>query len=93
MNLLKKKKTESVNMHEVYIIIFLKKLAKGMNMLVKKMEIFLKKKNTKRVNMPVNEIEIFLKASTYHENIKSYFHLKSSVLLGKRERVFQELGK
>lgn len=43
--------------------------------------------------MPVNDIEIFLKASTYHENIKNYFHLKSSVLLGKHERVFQELGK
>ena len=72
MKLVKKKKTENVNIHAIYIIIFLKKKqAKNVNIRVKNIKIFPNKKTSKSVNMLANGIEIFLKCFSFFECIKN----------------------
>ena len=64
MNVVKKKKTKSINMPENDKEISLKKRkAKSVNMLTNNMEIFLNKKKTKYVNLLTDDIKILAETS------------------------------
>ena len=79
MNLVKKEKSKNVNMHPIYIIIFLKKKkTKGVNMRVKNIETLPKKKKL-AINME--------KSLTFSGSTKKYFLLKNLFFSGKLKNI------